>query len=437
MKKVLIITYYWPPAGGPGVQRVLKFVKYLPQYGWQPLVLTVRNGAYPALDPSLSKDIPKECIVHQTPSFEPTLLYKRFVGMDEDQPIPNAVVTEENPNWKKKLAAKIRLNLFIPDAKITWLPPAVKTGRKIVHAHRPAVIFSSSPPPTVHLIAKKLQRESGLPWVTDFRDPWTDMYYYDKVQKSDWATRLDKKLELEVLQKSNRILTVSNQLKQLFGSKIGSSKRIRIVPNGFDEDDLAPFTNSEPFEKFTLAYAGKLNSQQNPENLWQALEHLLQTKAGFSENFQLLYMGHFAPEVEYSIKKHGLKNNLNYTGYLEHDKMLQHLSKSHLLLLVVPQAKDNKGILTGKVFEYLGIRRFILAIGPTDGDLAGILHQTESGTMFDFKDQPESFLEKLYDHWVESHTALRTKGDISAYSRKAQTEQLAFLFKQLTETQGM
>ncbi len=437
MKKVLIITYYWPPAGGPGVQRVLKFVKYLPQFGWQPLVLTVRNGAYPALDPSLERDIPKECIVHQTASFEPTLLYKKFVGMAEDQPVPNAVVTEENQNWKKKLAAKVRLNLFIPDAKITWLPAAVKTGRKIIHAHKPALIFSSSPPPTVHLIAKKLQRESGLPWVTDFRDPWTDMYYYDKVQKSEWAARLDKKLEKEVLQKSDRIITVSSHLKQLLGTKIGSSKRIRIVPNGFDEDDLSTVNEQEPFEKFTLAYAGKLNSQQNPENLWSALEQLTETKPGFRQRFQLLYMGHFAPEVERSVKAHGLDSILNYTGYLAHDQVLQNLSKSHLLLLVVPQAKDNKGILTGKVFEYLGIRRFILAIGPTDGDLAGIIRQTESGSIFGFNDTPLSFLEKLYDHWVESPKVLQTGGDISAFSRQAQTAELASLFDQLTETHGL
>ncbi len=437
MKKVLVITYYWPPAGGPGVQRVLKFVKYLPQFGWQPLVLTVRKGAYPAVDPSLTKDIPKECIVHQTASYEPTLLYKKFVGMAEDQPIPNAVVTEENQNWKKKLAAKIRLNLFIPDAKITWWASAVNTGRKILRAHQPALIFSSSPPPTVHLIAKTLQRESGLPWVTDFRDPWTDMYYYDKVQKSSWAARLDKQLEAGVLQKSDRIITVSSQLKHLLGNKIGSAKRIQIVPNGFDEEDMAAITESQPFEKFTLAYAGKLNSQQNPENLWRALQRLMRAKPGFSERFRLLFMGQFSADVEQSIKKHGLDSVVHYTGYLAHDQVLRNLSKSHALLLVVPQAKDNKGILTGKVFEYLGIRRFILAIGPKDGDLAAILRQTASGSVYDFNDRPQPFIEKLYDQWAETQQALRTSGDISAYSRQAQTAELASLFHQLTEARGV
>jgi hypothetical protein len=179
MKKVLIITYYWPPAGGPGVQRILKFAKYLPDFGWQPLVLTVSKGEYPALDKSLYKEIPQEAEVFKTKSFEPNLLYKKFVGLDQDASIPISVLSEEKSSLKKSLAHWIRINFFIPDAKIGWQPFAITEGKRIIENHQPDIIFSSSPPPTVHLIARRLKKYARLKWVADFRDPWTDIHYYE------------------------------------------------------------------------------------------------------------------------------------------------------------------------------------------------------------------------------------------------------------------
>jgi hypothetical protein len=193
MKKVLIITYYWPPAGGPGVQRVLKFVKYLPELGWQPLVLTVKKGEYPAIDETLAKNIPPECKVFKTNIFEPSDLYKRFLGMDDKAKIPTAVLADNNPGLKKQIANLIRLNFFIPDAKIGWKKFAVEEGLKIIETEKPDLIFSSSPPPTVHLIAKKLAAKTNLKWVADFRDPWTDIHYYEKQPRLFFAKYLDRK----------------------------------------------------------------------------------------------------------------------------------------------------------------------------------------------------------------------------------------------------
>ncbi|MCK4715587.1 MAG: glycosyltransferase, partial [Candidatus Marinimicrobia bacterium] len=220
MKKVLIITYYWPPAGGPGVQRVLKFAKYLPEFGWQPIILTVKNGEYPAIDNSLQKEIPANCKVYNTFSIEPNFVYKKFTGMGSDEKIPTAVLAAENTNWKKRLANWIRLNLFIPDAKIGWIPFAVRKGKKIIKAEKPDIIFSSSPPPTVHLIARKLAKWSGIKWVADFRDPWTDIYHYNDVKRSAWSLNRDKDKEKEIVTSADEIITVSQNVAELLNEKI-------------------------------------------------------------------------------------------------------------------------------------------------------------------------------------------------------------------------
>jgi hypothetical protein len=281
MKKVLIITYYWPPAGGPGVQRILKFAKYLPDFGWQPIILTVKNGEYPAIDESLINEIPNNCRVFKTNSIEPNNLYKKLIGIKSNQNIPVAVLAEKHQSLKKKIANRIRLNLFIPDAKIGWKPFAVKKSKQIINEFNPDLIFSSSPPPTVHLIAKSLKKYSNLKWVADLRDPWTDIYYYHNLKKSKISTRLDKNLELSVFKSADLLCTVSKDLANIFaGKKPGLD--IKIITNGFDPDDLPDISLKEKYKKFTIAYAGKLNVQQNPNNLWQVLQKLINTNKQFS-----------------------------------------------------------------------------------------------------------------------------------------------------------
>lgn len=431
MKKVLIITYYWPPAGGPGVQRVLKFAKYLPEFGWQPIILTVKNGEYPAIDESLEVEIPDNCKVYKTASLEPNLFYKKFTGMAVDEKIPTAVLAAENTNWKKRLANWIRLNLFIPDAKIGWIPFAVRKGKKIIKAEKPDIIFSSSPPPTVHLIARKLAKWSGIKWVADFRDPWTDIYHYNKVKMSARSLNRDKDKEKEIVTSADEIITVSQNVAELLNEKTTKAREIHIIPNGYDEADFYNLKDEPAFDKFTIAYAGKINNQQNPSNLWKILGNMVKENPTFAANFQILLMGNITDEVITEIKQNNLEKELKNPGYVDHQTALKYLKKSHILLLLIPNTGKNKGIITGKLFEYIAMEKFILGFGPKDGDAAEILEQTNTGRMFEFNEIQEvrNEITRQYKNWQKGLTQKVNREEIRKYSRRKLTERLVGVFE--------
>ncbi|MCK4827329.1 glycosyltransferase [bacterium] len=430
MRKVLIITYYWPPSGGPGVQRVLKFSKYLPEFGWQPIILTVKNGEYPAIDETLAEDIPECCKVFKTNSIEPNLLYKKFTGMKPDENLPVAVLAEKDVNWKKRWANWIRLNLFIPDAKIGWIPFAVREGKKIIEREKPELIFSSSPPPTVHLIAQKLATWSGVKWVADFRDPWTDIYHYDRAVRSLYSRSRDRRLERGVLNAADVLTTVSRNVSSLLEAKKGSGTTIEVIPNGYDEADFRDLDRVKRFNGFTLTYAGKMNNQQNPTRLWEVLNNLVRSDQQFAENFQMLFMGNITSEIMDAIEANNLRDNLKIAGYVNHNRMIENLYKSHILLLLIPNTKNNQGIVTGKLFEYLPTENFILGVGPENGDAAKILHETNTGKMFGFEEIEEvgNEIERQYGNWQKGIRREVNEEEIREYSRRKSVDKLAEIF---------
>ena len=432
MKKVLIITYYWPPAGGPGVQRVLKFAKYLPEFGWQPIILTVQNGEYPAHDESLFADIPKECKVYKTPAIEPFSLYKKFTGMNSDEAIPVAILTEKKKNWKKKLAHWIRLNLFIPDAKIGWIPYAVKAGKHIIRNEKPDIIFSSSPPPTVHLIAKSLVLWSKIKWMADFRDPWTEIYHYDNLKQNKYSRFHDKILEKKVLEFADLLITVSKGFALLLKKKISNPQKINVISNGYDEEDFSYINSMQNFDKFVITYIGKMNDQQNPINLWTVLGNLVKKNKKFAENLELLFMGNIADAIWKKIYETEIDNNITHTQYINHRTALEKLMKSQILLLLIPDTKKNNGIVPGKIFEYLATKNFILGIGPKSGDAYRILNETKAGKMFEFNkiDGIKKEIERQYVNWQKGIKQKVNKEEIGKYSRRKLTEKLSKFFSE-------
>ena len=436
MKKVLIITYYWPPSGGPGVQRVLKFAKYLPQFGWQPIILTVKHGEYPAIDESLKKDIPPECKVYKTDSFEPSVLYRKFTGMKPDEKIPVANLSQKNVSWKKKISNWIRLNLFVPDAKIGWIPYAVKEGKKIIKEEQPDIIFSSSPPPTVHLIAKKLAKWSGIKWVSDFRDPWTDIYHYDKVKRSNFALVKDLKLERNVLKRADEIVTASKHIGVYLLKDNFPEKSVKVITNGFDEDDFSGLINNSPTKKFILSYAGKINYQQNPVNVWKSLQELKEEFPSLESDLKIFLMGNITPDVLKSISSFNLSANLKYPGYVTHSEMLMHLNASDLLLLLIPNTKKNISIIPGKIFEYLATGKRIIGIGPENGNSAEILIETSAGKMFEFDEVNRLKNEILnqYQLWMKDQNQGIDKEIIQKFTRKELTRKLVDIFNKNTPT---
>ena len=428
MKKVLIITYYWPPAGGPGVQRVLKLVKYLPQFGWQPVVLTVRDGEFFTLDKNLENDVPDSLEVIKTKSIEPNLWYKKFVGLSAEQHIPDSVLAEENTSCKKRLAAWVRLNLFIPDAKVGWKPFAVKTGKKIIRDMQPEVIFSSSPPPTVHLIARSLSRWSGIPWLADFRDPWTKIHYYGASRKSGLAGRIDRRLEQKVLQTAQAVTAVN---PGFFNS--AEDERIHILPNGFDRDDWKPRSGENNNSVFTIRYMGSLSAQRYVETFFTVIKDIC-AATGAPQEICIEFIGVVNEDIKRKIIDLKIDCPIDFRAYLSHKEVLKTISRADLLLLFINKTTMARHILTGKVFEYLMVQKPILAFGPPGGASDKLIRQTGAGELFDYDDYTGArrFIEKRLADWKSGKEFSGFNADeINKYDRRGAAQKLSELFTEL------
>jgi len=426
MKKVLIITYYWPPAGGAGVQRALKFVKYLPQSGWQPFVLTVKNPDSPVEDKSLEADIPKECKVYKTKSIEPFEFYKKFIGRNKNDKIPaDVLLKKEKAGIKERLAQWIRINLFIPDAKIGWKYFAVKRGVKIVKNENIDLIFSTSPPQTVSLIAEKIAKKTNKKWIADFRDPWMEIVYYQNIKRSSFTKFIDARLEKKVLNNADGVVSISKGLIDLLKTK--ANNKFYLLPNGYDESDFGEIQQGKNTE-FTIAYTGSMSDDRIPYPLIRALKRIV-FEDGI-KNIKLKIVGRAAPRLTGLIEKEKLVNYFNFTSFLPHKESTKVLQSADVLLLVIDDVPNNEGFLTGKIFEYLGCRKPIFAIGPANGDAHKILLETNSGEMVDYKDDEGAYrlLRRMYEDWKTNYS--RFTYDVEQFSRKNLTKKLVRVFEE-------
>ncbi len=427
MKKVLIITYYWPPAGGPGVQRALKFVKYLPQFGWEPIVLTVEDPDSPVDDKSLLGDIPKGTKIYKTKSLEPFELYKKFTGKNQDSKIPNDVLLSKSNSLKEKIANWIRLNLFIPDAKIGWKHFAVKKGIEIIEKEKIDIVFTTSPPQTVALIGHALAKRTEVKWIADFRDPWMEIVYYQNVKRNPISVNIDSKLERKVLSNANGIVTISNDMIRLFKEK-AKLQKFYLTPNGFDETDFAN-SKKEKNENFTIAYTGSISKDRVPYVLFSALNKLINEDG--IKNLSLTFAGRYCKEFTTEIKRNNLSQFANLNGFVPHNESTKILQNADALLLVVDNVKDNKGFLTGKLFEYMGSKKPIFAIGPVGGDANEFLKSSNSGTMVGYKDSDGAYLllKEMYENWNNNN--LQYTFEVEQFSRKNLTKKLAEVFEEV------
>jgi glycosyltransferase involved in cell wall biosynthesis len=418
--KVLIITYYWPPAGGSGVQRWLKFVKYLQDFGIEPIIYTVDNAKYPKEDTSLLNEVPKNCTILKQPIWEPTdfLFWKK-----------NKVQKSGISNVSKSgFLSFVRGNFFIPDPKVFWIKPSVKFLQKYILENNIKTIISTGPPHSMHLIAQKLHQKNNLKWIADFRDPWSNLYYNNDFNQQRFAKNKNKKLEVAVLKNADCVLTVSNTLKAEFAKY---SKNVKVITNGFD-DEVLKSTSVELDKKFTISYIGLLPKQSNPKKLFKVLQQICSKNSEFKNDLQLNFIGDISDEVKQEIAINELTENTNFVGYVSHKKAIEYQQKAQVLLLLIPNVKNNKGILTGKLFEYLTSKRPIFAIGPEDGDLASILKEPNAGVVVDFNDEEKLSAEilKLYQQYKEGNLVVDST-NIAKYHRKELTKQLAKIIKNL------
>jgi len=428
MKKVLIITYYWPPSGGGGVMRWLKMSKFLPELGWQPIIFTPENPDPSVIDESLLKEIHPEIIEIKTPIWEPYDLYRKLTGKKSGAKFKAGYISEASEgSWKSRLSVFIRGNFLIPDPRIFWVSPSVKFLTKYLKENPVDLIVSSGPPHSMHLIAPGLKKKFEIPWIADFRDPWTDIDFYHKLKLTRLADRKHRQLEKKVLAAADYVVTVSPSCAADL-EKI-ANRKIEVIPNGYDPSDYK-FEKPALDKTFTISHFGAFNKDRNPATLWLAMNEIAIENPDFKNLLRIKLYGQTDVSVINDIQKNNLTDNLNLIEHLPHQKGLVELSKSQVLLLPLNNAPNVKGILTGKMFEYIALQRPILALGPTDADFAEILRETNSGISLNFDDlQGIKNALQNYFQLFKKNKLMVESGSYEKYSRK----NLAAQFVKLSE----
>jgi len=429
MKRVLIITYYWPPSGGSGVQRWVKFSKYLPSQGWQPVIYTPENPDMPSIDQSLYSDIPEEAEIIKRPITEIYSIYRRISGNKgggEVNPI-----NSQKKTLKQKLMLAIRGNLFIPDPRISWLRPSVRFLKKYLREHPVDVIVSTGPPHSMHLIAREVSKATGIPWVADFRDPWTRMFYFKHLALSDWARKKHEKLEKMVLDDASAVVAVSPLVQEEFKTMTGN--RIELVTNGYDPEDFGQIV--EPDGYFNIVHTGLFASDGNPETLWKVLSDLCREDARFADQLRIRLVGKNDTKILDSIHAAGLERNLVDLGYRDHTVAVREQMGSTMLILPLRKEPEYRATLPGKLFEYLGSQRPVLGIGQTDGAMARILADTGAGETFEWDDEAgiRTYVLKRWEKFLAGDDDSVPDNNIEQYSRKATARKMAALLESLID----
>ena len=429
-RRVLVLSYYFPPAGGPGVQRALKFVKYLPEWGWRPVVLTVQQGAYPAHDPSLADEVPPQAMVHRTSSLDPHSLYARLTGRPDDD-VDVGSVQGGTDGWMEVIGRWVRANVFLPDARVGWVPFAAWRGRQLVAEGRIDAILTTGPPHSTHLTGAILQAATGVPWVADFRDPWTDINYYDELPHTRWARRLDAALERLVLRRARAVTTVSPSWRDLLARKANRTpSALMVVQNGFDADDIAPGRGAPAAETFDVTHVGSLYASRNPTVLWRALRRL--QEEGAVPGLRIRLVGTVDPNVRRSLRRHGLTERTQFVSYVPHDEAVAYMRRAGLLLLSIEDFPAAGGMMTGKIYEYLASGRPVVGVGPPTGDAAALLRTTDGGRLFGREEASglAQYIRAQYEAWTDGTPRSGASPEaLRPYRRRAQTQQIASVLR--------
>ncbi|GAA4935317.1 glycosyltransferase family 4 protein [Algibacter agarivorans] len=422
-KKVLIITYYWPPAGGPGVQRWLKFVKYLPEFNIDPIVYIPENPNYPLIDESLVSEVSKDITIIKHPINEP-YKWAGLFSKKSSNTISKGIISDyKKQSFIEKIMLFIRGNFFIPDARVGWVKPSVPFLSEYIQKENIETIITTGPPHSMHLIGLKLKEALGVKWLADFRDPWTTIGYHKQLKLTESSKAKHKALEKQVLNAADQVIVTSFTTKNEFQQI--TNKPIAVIANGYDNE------SSEAFEmdsKFSLSHIGSLLSKRNPEILWKVLSDLVNENMGFSKDFQLNFIGAVSNIVLESIKKNSLSDYINNAGYVSHKESIRFQKKSQILLLIEIDSEDTKCIIPGKLFEYMVSNRPIIAIGPKDSDVEKIIKETNTGNYLNYDDY-ESLKRIILEHYkaFQNKTLQSHPVGLQKYHRKSLTQTLSKL----------
>ena len=422
--KVLLITYYWPPAGGSGVQRWLKFVKYLPEFGIEPVVYTVKDPHYAIRDESLVDQIPQGLEVIREGILEPGMILSGFGKKGKDS---SAGFLNPNPSFIERQIQYVRANYFIPDAKKFWIKPSVKRLSDYLEKHEVDVLITTGPPHSLHLIGDALKKRFGISWLADFRDPWTNIDYFHSLPLTKSAIKKHHDLESMVLRNADCVLVVGKTMKEEFSDR---NEKVCVLTNGFDDFEQPDQVSLD--REFSISHIGLMNADRNPHVFWRALGELVDESDAFKKDLVVKLVGKCAEDVYQSIEENGLTDHVTSPGYVSHQDVLRYQQSSQVLLICVNKVPSARSVITGKVFEYLQSKRPVLGIGPTDGDLAVILKETNTGQMVDFDDVKslKKLIRQYYEKFKSGNLTVAPQ-NVEQYHRKNLTEKLAKLLKEM------
>lgn len=424
MKKVLIIAYYWPPSGGGGVQRWLKFTKYLPENGWNPIIVVPDNPEYPVIDNTLAHDVPEEATLIKLPIWEPYGIFKKLTGRKKEEKVNTGLLFDEKKQtFTEKASLWIRGNFLIPDPRVFWVRPTAQKLKKLIPEIEPDFIITTGTPHSVHLIGKRIKKQfPKIPWLADFRDPWADLDMLDQFYTSAWAKQRQRKLEHKILTMANVVTTVSPTWQKELQAK--TKTPVHCITNGYDSEDFKDYNNNVVNEDFVISHVGIINSYRNPEPLWLALDELCKEEPGFADKLKLQVIGITDTGLGKSLDKFPqLKTRTSVTGYISHKKVIEKYQESSCLLLLLNNTKNSNGHIPGKFFEYIASGKPVLAIAPENSDVAKIISENNIGFAcpFENKENIKTAVLALFNRKILKSDA------VESYSRKSLTKSLSVL----------
>ena len=427
MKRALIITYYWPPAGGPGVQRWLKFVTYFKEFGIEPIVYVPENPHYPLIDKSILSEVPEGVEIIKQPIKEPYGFAKVFSKKKTKQ-ISSGIITNKKQSIIEKLLLLVRGNFFIPDARIGWVKPSVAYLQEYIKENNIDVVITSGPPHSLHLIGLNLKKKLGLKWIADFRDPWTTIHYHKSLRLNKSSEKTHKDLEAQVLNTADSIVVTSPSTKKEF-EKITKTP-IEVITNGYD---VLEKIERNLDSSFSLVHIGSLLTERNPTILWKVLSEICKENEQFAKDLNIKLVGTVSEDVIESIHTFGLQENCVITGYVPHKEALQLQHNAQVLLMVEIDRSETRAIIPGKLFEYLAAERSILALGPEGSDVIDIISETNSGYYFNYSENNrlKEQLLFLYEGYKRGNLSVNSH-NISKYSRRELTKEMSNVIVKLT-----
>lgn len=433
MKKVLILTYYFPPSGGSGVQRWMYFSRYLKEFGIEPIVLTVdpEKASYKFLDKKFLEHV-KDVKVYRTSTMEPLKFYSKMVGGDERAEIPQGFAGESNPGLFRKISRFIRGNFFIPDARKGWNRYAYLKAKELIKNEKINIVITNGTPHSTHLVGLKLKKKNNIKWICDFRDPWTEAYYNKDMYRTSLAQKMDARLEHEVLSKADMITTIGPGMAKLLRSKLSVEEQAKVhfVYNGYDAE-LFKGLEKEESELFNILHLGILSENQPILPFIHALRKVLDKLEGMQEKVNLLFVGKVSPSIINQVKMFLPDITFTQIEYVPHHEAIQYMLNANLLLNSLAETKESELLISGKLMEYVATGNPILALGNPVGDAAKLLSSVDRAEVFsrDNESAIATFIEEIYSKWVKGDRY--PKSGMEIYSRYETTRIYAGLIEQL------